>query len=148
MDAVAVVCAVSVLAVALIVFMRPRLPDVDVGAAVRTAIEPMARDMEAIRDRLDEHEERMLRTEASHKALDGEISRRLTELLMHVTRIESGMQTRTDYERLHHRINELGKQVAASTQTIAAEISAADTKADQAITRVTRVEAHLMEQDR
>lgn len=146
MDAVAAVSIVSVFAVALIVFMRPKPPDV--GAAVRTAIEPMARDMEAIRDRLDEHEERMLRTEAGHKALDGEISKRLTELLMHVTRIESGMQTRTDYERLHHRINELGKQVAASTQAIAAEISAADTKADQAITRVTRVEAHLMEKDR
>ena len=124
--------------------VRPR----QIEAAVRAALEPMARDMDAIRSRLDEHEERMLRTEASHRALDTDLARRLSELLVHVTRIESGMQTRTDYERLHHRINELGRQVAESTKSIAGEISAAETKAEQAVARVTRIEAHLMEKDR
>lgn len=124
--------------------VRPR----QIEAAVRAALEPMARDMDAIRSRLDEHEERMLRTEASHRALDTDLARRLSELLVHVTRIESGMQTRTDYERLHHRINELGRQMAESTKSIAGEISAAETKAEQAVARVTRIEAHLMEKDR
>lgn len=124
-----VVLVVTVLVHAVTLTLRPK----QIEGAVRAALEPMARDMEAIRDRLDEHEERMLRTEAGHKALDGEISKRLTELLMHVTRIESGMQTRTDYERLHHRINELGKQMATSMQDFAADLSAAATTADLAL---------------
>lgn len=134
--------AVVLLAVILLVqivalVLRPRQIDV----AMRSALDP-------IRSRMDEHEARMLRTEASHKALDSELTRRLSELLVHVTRIESGMQTRTDYERLHHRINELGRQVSDSTKSIASEISAAETKAESAISRVTRVEQHLMEKDR
>lgn len=132
---------VIVLVCALTLTLRPRQLD----TVVRAALEPMVRDVDAIRQRMDEHEERMLRAEVSHKSLDGEIGKRLTELLMQVARIESGMQTRTDYERLHHRINELGKQVSGSMQAITAEISSAQTKAESAITRVTRVEQHLME---
>lgn len=139
-----VVLVVTVMVHGVTLIVRPK----QIEAAVRAALEPMARDVDSIRERLDEHEQRMLRTEAGHKALDGEISKRLTDVLMHVTRIETGMQTRTDYERLHHRINELGKQVSGSMQAIATEISQAQTKSDQAITRVTRVEQHLMEKDR
>lgn len=124
--------------------LRPRQMEV----AVRSALGPMGRDMEAIRDRLDDHEERMLRAEASHKALDSDLARRLSELLVHLARIESGMQTRTDYERLHHRINDLGRQLAESTKTITSETTAAETKAEQALNRVQRIEQHLMEKDR
>lgn len=140
-----VVLALTMLVVvvvhAITIMVRPK----QIEAAVQSAVGPLVRELETMRRRSQDQDERISRTEASMKALDNEANRRLHELLVHVTRIESGMQTRTDYERLHARINEMGKDLREGMSEIAREIAEAQTQAEQAITRVTRVEQHLME---
>lgn len=132
---------VLVLVHAITIMARPK----QIEAAVQSAVGPLVRDLESVRRRVHDQDERISRTEASLKALDNEANRRLHELLVHVTRIESGMQTRQDYERLHARINEMGRELREGLSEISREIAEAQTQAEQAITRVTRVEQHLME---
>ncbi len=126
---------------AVTIMVRPK----QIEAAVQAAIGPLVRELDTVRRRAQDQDERISRTEASMKALDNEANRRLHELLVHVTRIESGMQTRTDYERLHARINEMGRELREGLSEITREIAEAQTQAEQAINRVTRVEQHLME---
>lgn len=123
------------------IMVRPK----QIEAAVASAVGPLVRELESMRRHVHDQDERISRNEAAMKALDNEANRRLHELLVHVTRIESGMQTRTDYERLHARINEMGRELREGLQSITREIAEAQTQAEQAITRVTRVEQHLME---
>jgi chromosome segregation ATPase len=126
---------------AITVMTRPR----QIEAAMQSAVGPLVRELEAVRRHARDQDERIGRNEAAMKALDNEANRRLHELLVHVTRIESGMQTRQDYERLHHRINEMGRELREGLQSITREIAEAQTQSEQAITRVTRIEQHLME---
>jgi chromosome segregation ATPase len=139
-----VVMVVVVIVHGITIMVRPR----QIEAAVTAALAPLVRDLDAMRKRLDGHEERMSRAEAHVQAIDSETSKRLHEVLVHVTRIESGMQTRADYERLHARINELGREMREAMNDIAGEIASTQANAEQAIARVTRVEQHLMEQNR
>lgn len=129
---------------AITIMVRPK----QIETAVQAAVGPLVRELEAVRRRLHDQDERISRAEAGVKSLDNETNRRLHELLVHVTRIESGMQTRQDYERLHARINEMGRELRDGLSGIARDIAEAQTEAEQAINRVTRVEQHLMEKDR
>lgn len=138
---VLLVLTMLVLVHGIAVIVRPK----QIESAVQAAVGPLVREVESVRHRVVDQDERISRTEASLKALDNEANRRLHEVLVHVTRIESGMQTRADYERLHARINEMGRELREGLASITRDIAEAQTQADQAISRVTRVEQHLME---
>lgn len=114
-------------------WLRPR----QIESAVRAAMNPIDRELGSIRDRLDDHDERFLRTETGHKALESENSKRLTEVLMHVSAIEAGMLKRDEHQRLCDQLQAVGK-----------EVSVAATKANLAVDRVTRMEQNMMEKGR
>lgn len=120
---------------------RPR----QIEDAVRGALTPLAGQLAALERRIADQEVRSDRVDTVNRSVESEINRRLHDLMVHVTRIEGSMMARGDYERLHARINELGRDVRETMAEIRGEIAEAQTHAEQAITRVQRVEQHLME---
>lgn len=124
--------------------VRPR----QIEDAVTAAIMPLAGQLAALERRLAEQESRSERVEGGNRSLEVEIHRRLQDVMLHITRMEGAMMTRSEYERLHARINELGRELRASIGEIATSVVESQTQAEQAITRVQRVEQHLMESDR
>lgn len=141
-DKVMFVLVLVVLAVHVLAWVaRPR----QIEDAVRGALTPLASQVAALERRLADQEARSERTEAGSRSVESEINRRLQDLMVHVTRIEGTMLSRADYERLHARIDAVGRDVRETLAEIGGEIAEAQTHAEQAITRVQRVEQHLME---
>lgn len=124
--------------------IRPR----QITDAVQAAIAPVSSQLSSMERRLAEQEARSQRSDQSAHVLESEIHRRLQDVMLHITRMEAAMMTRAEYERLHARINELGRELRASIGEIATSVVESQTQAEQAITRVQRVEQHLMENDR
>lgn len=123
--------------------VRPR----QIEDAVKAAIVPLAGQVSALERRIAEQESRSDRVDVGNRALEVEIHRRLQEVMVHITRMEGAMVTRTDYERLHGRISQLGRDMQQGLAEIGAEVAETQAHANQAITRVQRVEQHLMEKD-